>query len=131
MGVFTMSEQEPAVKVEDLDVEFLVKVLLYMRRHDVKEEIVWNEKLEMFVLANDLFYWACSDYEPLTRENFAELEKAMQEVKALDEYDWEYGPLLFCCRQRKMRPQKPYYKHLPESLHPLFDACGGEQGDRG
>ena len=131
MGVFTMSENEKRVTKDEIDVDFVIDVLLLIRKHDLSEEIFWDEKLEFFVICNDFFYWACSDCERLTRENLPQLLEAMQEVEALGLNGWQYGPLLFCARQRKMRPQIPYYEHIHQDLHALFDACGGPQGDRG
>lgn len=83
----------------------------------------------MIVNCNDLFFWACSDAVPITAENIDEFEKAYEDAAKADEYGEDYAQILFCCRVRKMRPQTPYYKHIPGPLHELFNACGPERTD--
>lgn len=78
----------------------------------------------MIVNCNDLFIWACADCELVTAHNIASLEVTIAEVAAIDATAVEDAPLLWCCRQRRRRPQAPYYKHLDPKLHALFDACG-------
>ncbi len=75
------------------------------------------------VNCNDLFFWACSDAEVITEDNISEFEQAYKDI------DSPYAQILFCCRVRGMRPQKPYYKHIPEKFHKLFDSCGPERED--
>ncbi len=41
--------------------------------------------------------------------------------------DW--GLLLFCCRKRKMRPQKPYLDKIPKHFLPIFLECGPERDE--
>lgn len=83
--------------------------------------------------SDELWWRVDSEYAPITLlincndypSNIEQLERAYTDCILVNE-----GPrahLLFCCRKRKMRPQKPYYKHLAEALHPLFDACGPER----
>lgn len=105
------------------------------------------------VNCNDLFYWACSDTEKITAENLPQLLQAIVDVRASigvppadytpyphngndeDRDKWNQGfspwfdagmwaAKLFCARLRKMRPQQPYYKDMPEPIKALFDACG-------
>jgi hypothetical protein len=101
------------------------------------------------VNCNDLFFWACSDSEELTPENFPRLVQALIDVrKGLGVWEdkpprpaenaskeeneifwrqwgiWQNAPslaaILFCCRERQMMPQKPYFESIPKELHPLF-----------
>lgn len=83
--------------------------------------------VSLYVNCNDLFYWGCADSEKLTVENISELEKAAEDIKKINPEDFSNADILFCCRMRKMRPQKPYYKYIPNNLKPLFDACGEER----
>lgn len=83
----------------------------------------------MIVNCNDLFFWACADAEAITPENIVEFEQAYEDAAKAYKHGECYAQLLFCCRVRKMRPQTPYYKHIPEQLHGLFNACGPERTD--
>jgi len=111
--------------------------------------------ITFFVNCNDLFYWACADCEELTIENLPRLKQAIQEVQDAfgvtgkerppadykdeklmleyrDKFDkhfesGKWGAALFCCRERKMRPQIPYYKLIPKELVDMFNACGPER----
>lgn len=133
-------------------VEFVREVLSlgdgFNELGDLWESISWRTDGEyapwsFSVNCNDVFYWACADCEDLTRENLPLLKQSVLDVRAAvgvpagrlhgDDVskhfdDWysagHRGATLFCARVRKMRPQRPMYKHLPEALHPLFDACG-------
>ena len=81
-------------------------------------------RLTIYVNCNDVFAWGCSDVEELTAENLHDAAQAKADVMALGgkgSYNW---PLLFCARQRKMRPQGAMYKHIDPALWPLFDAAG-------
>lgn len=82
-----------------------------------------------FINCNDLFFWASADCEAITENNIEDLKQAYQDAKACYDLGSCFAQLLFCCRQRKMRPQKPYYEHLPEPMWSLFDACGPERTD--
>lgn len=82
----------------------------------------------MIVNCNDLLMWGCADGEILTAENIGRLEETIKEVRTTlglenDELD-DQAVLLWVCRERKTRPQEPYYKHLDQRLHALFDAAG-------
>lgn len=97
------------------------------------EDLFWRTDgeyapLKIFVTCNDLFHWACADVEEITSENIGLLEATVAEVKELTG-DNQNADILFCCRSRGMRPQKPYYKHIDEKLRPLFDACGPERNE--
>lgn len=115
------------------------------------EAIWWRTDNEyapvtFFVNCNDLFYWACADCEQLTPENLPKLLDACVDCrKAMGcesygsgiDINWtkferfydaaSWAPLLLVARVRGMRPQRPYYKSIPEDLHALFDACGPER----
>lgn len=82
----------------------------------------------IWVKCNDLFHWACADLEQITADNIGLLESTAAEVKALTG-DTITAELLWCCRVRGMRPQRPYYKDFDERLRPLFDACGPERAE--
>lgn len=112
--------------------EFVMEVLrLYAEYDDTSMMDFWRcdgeyAPITFFVNCNDLFYWACADAEPITRENLPELRKAFADIYAIDRVLTAYAPSLFACRVRKMRPQPPAYPK-EERLKPLFDACGPER----
>ncbi len=111
-----------------------LEVLDLVKTYNI-EDIWWRTDdkyapITFFLNCNDLFYWACADAEVLTSENIDQLEKCINEVEKIGEkYSASYGIMLFCCRTRKMRPQKPIYKRISEKMTALFDACGPERTD--
>ena len=56
----------------------------------------WNSRLEVFVPCNNLFFWGCSDCEPLTVADLPEFERAANDCM----FD---GLLLYSCEARKPR----------------------------
>lgn len=54
----------------------------------------------IMVLANDVFAWACADYEPLT---VGQIPVLYMMVKL----DPKWGSVKWCCMQRNMQPQRP------------------------
>lgn len=84
-------------------------------------------RMRVYVNCNDVFHWGCADGEELTPHNIADAAQAKADAQAATgstPYNW---PLLFCARQRQMRPQGAMYKHLDPKLWPLFDAAGPER----
>jgi len=79
-----------------------------------------DESVEMFVNCNDLFYWGWADLEEFKLSDLESFNNALNESP-------KNGDLLWCCRKRKMRPQKPYYKSFTDQEKLLFDACGPER----
>jgi hypothetical protein len=77
----------------------------------------------LIVNCNDLFYWACADGERLELSGLPGFITTLAECS--------YGELLWCCRKRKMRPQKPYYKYFTPEEVVLFDAAGPPRTDEG
>jgi len=137
-------------------IDFISKVLSYidgfaMYKHgDFEERIWWRTDAEyapvtFFMGCNDLFYWASADAVTLTPENIDRLDVAIKDIKVAMNMDhdrlpkehafkfdkWfgmgDYAAILFCARERKMRPQPPYYESIPEELHALFNQCGPER----
>ena len=104
---------------------FYLRVMSLVAEHEAYDSLFWRTDgtyapITLFIRCNDLFYWAMADLEEITPENVRELALALEDAD-LD------GPLLFCARARKMRPQGPYYKHLDKKNWHLFDACGPER----
>jgi hypothetical protein len=111
--------------------EFVLRVLEVTAEVECCEDVWWRTDGEyapitFLVNCNDLFAWACADCVQLVPGNIDSLERAYKDVHEVDMLGEAWGALLFCCRERKMRPQKPYYKHIPENLWFLFDECGPE-----
>jgi hypothetical protein len=108
-----------------MDIERLLRALEF----DLTDALWWrmvDGDLALFIQCSDFFYWATSDVEPIvTSEDVAMLEQAIKDCAEAtgDSYPTE-GPLLYCSRHRKLRPQQPYYQYLDESTRPLFDAAG-------
>lgn len=94
------------------------RFLRVVAEHEVNDQIWWTEDLEFFVNCSDLFYWACSDVEPVETDSDIDLLIKACKDAGLD------GPLLYCARKRGVRPQGAYYKHFSPEARPLFDQCG-------
>lgn len=77
---------------------------------------------QLYVLCNDLFYWGCSDGEDFDVSDLPDLEKALKDTP-------KNGDILWCCRKRKMRPQKPYYEYFSKAEAKIFDGCGPERDE--
>lgn len=100
---------------------FIENLLSFAAKHEVYDELHWNEDLSVFVRCNDLFWWATADLEPLNTETLGTFKHAVLDGGIL------YGPILYCCRQRKLRPQGAYYKHIDKEFQHLFNDCGPER----
>lgn len=112
--------------------------------------------ITFFVNCNDLFFWGCADSEEITADKIPDFDKCFEDVRAAagvpndvkyphdgtqeEKNGWSdihnkwwtissWAPLLWCCRQRNMRPQTPFYDAIPQELHALFNACGPERTD--
>ena len=75
-------------------------------------------RLTVSVDCNDLFYWATADLEPIETDADVEL---LEECLELDD---SYGPTIYACRKRKMRPQNCVLDKMPEEVKPHFESCG-------
>ena len=90
--------------------------------------------IHVLVNCSDTFWWGTADNEELTPQNIGEFEKACADLReqcppGIDG-GWVYGDMLFCCRQRKMRPQNCIVKKLTSAkLTELLNACGPERTD--
>lgn len=84
--------------------------------------------LTVWVDCSDFFQWASADMEKVTPNTIGLLKQAIADVRAIDPDSW-LGGELYAARQRKKRPMKAWYRHTPEPLHAMFDACGPERAD--
>lgn len=96
---------------------FIKQVLLLAVEFDIYDEIFWDSELDFFVKCSDVFYWGTADLEEITPESIDVLRKALTDTK----YD---GCILYCARQRKMRPQGAMYEYLESESWHLFNECG-------
>lgn len=103
--------------------DFILRVLKIFQEYP--EDLIWGideqNNVKFYINCNDLFYWGTADAEEITINNINLLEKI--KTKYENEYSFVWKDL-FCCRSRKMRPQKSVYTIIPKALHHLFDACG-------
>jgi len=64
--------------------------------------------IEIRVLCNDLFYWACADCEELP---FNQIQPLYEEwIK-----DKRWGSSIWCCRRRNLRPQVPIVEDMKKA----------------
>lgn len=80
---------------------------------------VRGEDIKLYVNCNDVFYWVTSDFEPIDESELKDLNECYKLTP--------YGGMLWCCRKRKMRPQKHWYEIFNEEETKLFNACGEER----
>ena len=99
------------------ETEFVLKMMRFIAKHDLFEEFGWNSQLEFEVLCNDVFWWATSDCVPVTESSFKLLKECVAEAEI-------YGPLLYCSKIKKVRPQGAMYNSIPREYWDLFDGCG-------
>jgi hypothetical protein len=62
------------------------------------------EILALVVNCNDVFWWACSDYEYITYDEIQDLYELCFDEKGKDK---PFGSVIWACLKRKMRPQHP------------------------
>lgn len=101
---------------------FIKTVLELFYKADCQSELWWrfdDGVISLYAMCSDAFWWATADLEPITPENINKLEAALVECG----WRWE-GVLLFCARERKLRPQGAMYKNLDKDTWPLFDQAG-------
>lgn len=79
---------------------------------------------------NDLWYWACADYEEITPKDLSAYEQAIKDCEALKPSYSAYAGTVWACRKRGMRPQNPCYASYPKELWPLLDAAGPERDEK-
>ena len=94
-----------------------------------------EELIRPLVNCSDLFYWACSDAEEVTKDNFHLLEESKKELLEANEegddfVDTQTLAILFACKSRQMRPQTAYYRFIEKKYWHLFDACGDIRTDQ-
>lgn len=83
---------------------------------------MYKSEPHLLINCNDLFYWGCADAQEITIDDISDFNKAIKETE-------RHGEILWCCRKRNMRPQKPYYKYFNEKETKLFDDCGPERDE--
>lgn len=107
-----------AIKIEnflegkDKLIELLIDEKVYVRTFN-------EDEVKIVINANDVFYWAYSDFEYIEESELSELEECFKLTN--------YGDMLWVCRKRNMRPQKPWYERFNEKEKELFNACGPER----
>ena len=108
--------------------EYKINLLKLAAKHDIREDLFWNEALDFFVICSDFFYWGVADLvDVYSQANVDLLEHSIADCEAAKQFGSVHAPLLYCARKAHMRPQGAYYKHINKELWPLFDACGPER----
>lgn len=97
------NEEAMVAKLLDEDILFLnTRQFICPHNPDRKERTI-----VLFVLCNDVFAWACSDAECITAEEIPDLFELYQKYG-----DW--GAVIWVCKRRGMRPQKPMAEKMKE-----------------
>lgn len=77
------------------------------RKYVCIDESIQPQTIVVFVICNDLFYWASADAESITSEELPELYEMF--IK-----DKKWGTSKWCCKKRNMKPQVPIIKRMKE-----------------
>jgi len=106
--------------------QYKINLLTLAAEYDIVDSIHWTEKLEFFISCNDIFMWGCADGEEV--ESQIDVELLQRALVDCDELGVDYmGPILYCARKRKLRPQGAYYSYIDKKLWHLFHECGPER----
>lgn len=112
--VITISDYVKKHKHKDLIKNALLKEYISVSIDD--------KEVKFFVNCNDVFYWGCSDAEDIEPEEIPDLLECYKQTN-------DYGDMLWCCRKRKMRPQKPWFGNFCNVEKQLFESCGEERDE--
>lgn len=85
------------------------------------------------VNCNDLFFWACADFEPVEPGDLMAIDQAQTDVEnATQKHGRDSlaeAMTLWACRKRKMRPQRPWMRGMSNELRALYEAAGPERDE--
>lgn len=104
--------------------EDALPILAVFAKADDYETLYWKvegDQIRLWVNCSDWFFWATADMEEVTPEDVPALEQALDDLLRIKAP--EYLGELYASRKRRLRPQGPCYKDMPEAVKPLFDAC--------
>jgi len=98
------------------DCKFLRELLQLISEYCLYGDFIWHKDLSSFgVLCNDTFYYSSADAEEVTAESLPLLRQAIEETDEID------GLILYCARQRKMRPLAEVLNSMPKEHRAKFD----------
>ena len=105
------------------------KLLRWFADTETRESLYWNfkaDKLEFYILCNDMFWWGTADAEDVTAADVPELQRAYDDLDKFATDFTLYAPELWVARKRGMRPQTPWWdrERFPESVKQLFLDAG-------
>lgn len=86
------------------------KVMKLFAKHKATEQLLWHSNLDLWVLCNDVFFWACADGEGIGPEDYDLLEKCFEDLVGHDAIEWL--SVLYACRKREMRPQGAMFRYI-------------------
>jgi hypothetical protein len=97
-----------------------------MKKYTIQE--IFDEQIAYkndgyYIMCNDVFFWGAADLEEITEEFLPVFDRAVEDCGG----EIEFGALLYCARQRRMRPQGALYSFIPKDKWELFNACGPER----
>ena len=101
-------------KIAELEarIEYLEKA--HLLRDGMENESGLMFGGEIGIICNDVFAWACSDFEALPQEHFDAYDMEYVDLDLSDD-EFAWYPAAWAVRLRKMRPQKAAI-----DKHPIF-----------
>ena len=108
--------------------ELILDAMKFAAVYNIRNTIDWivddNNDIILCVVCDDFFEDKTVDRQFITDDNINCWRTSVLDVVDINPQLCMYGPLLYCCRMRSMRPQGTCYRKIPEQLWPLFDECG-------
>lgn len=96
---------------ENISEEQTQKIIKLKENHGLYFTIK-DKKLSFHINCNDLFYWACSDCEPLLIEELDDFYNACYDKQG---NSINFGSDIYVCKKRKMQPQVPMKELMVKS----------------
>lgn len=113
------------------DANYAVRMLALVARYGVRDQIDWwsgvpDDNVTFVVVIDELFEAGIHDHVPVAPSDVDSFEQALRDVGEASEGDYTFGPALYACRLRGMRPRPSAYP-TDRRLHAIFDAAGRER----
>jgi hypothetical protein len=108
-------------------IEQVTAVLRLFASADDHSDLFWRvygRNIRLYANVSDVFEWGTADLEEITPERLPDLQRAYDDLVAIDATEWL--ATLFAARIRQMRPQGAAYPDNPV-VRVLLDECGPER----
>lgn len=113
------------------DPDYVLRMLQLTAKYGVRDQIDWwggvpASNVTFVIEIGELFEPGLVDHVPVGPSDVDSFERALVDVGLASEGDFTFGPALYACRLRGMRPRSGAYP-ADSRVHRLFDAAGRER----